>query len=52
MFGRLFKISIIDNSGNSVVLVDTKNRKYNDYIANGLNLHFGQRTIDYQFWYY
>jgi hypothetical protein len=27
-------------------------RKYNDYIANGLNLHFGQRIVDYQFWYY
>lgn len=35
MFGRLFKISIINSAGESVILVDTVKRRYNDYICSG-----------------
>ena len=35
MFGRLLKISISDTVGNSLVLVDSVNRKYRDYLCKG-----------------
>lgn len=36
MFGRLFKITLINtNTGDARVIVDTKERRYNDYICEG-----------------
>lgn len=43
---RNFMLNVWDKHSNST------NHLYNDEIANALNLQLGQRTIDYQFWYY
>lgn len=46
MFGRLLKISIFDDYGNSVVLVDTNKRKYNDYLCRGTIERFTGSQMD------
>ena len=46
MFGRLIKVSIIDDYGNSVVLVDTKNKRYNDYRCDGTIERFTGSQMD------
>lgn len=46
MFGRLLKVSIYNSAGNTLVLVDTKTKKYQDYICKGVIERFPGSQMD------
>lgn len=46
MFGRLIRVSIVDKQGNSIVLVDSVNRNYNDYRCKGTIDRFSGSQMD------